>query len=88
MQLEKAPSPILVTLSGIVTELNFVQALKALLPILVTLSGMIMQSKSSQPPKALSSMLVTVSGIVTELSYLLPNALLPIFVTPYGISTR
>ena len=40
-QLEKAEPPILVTLSGIVTEVRFVQLEKAEPPILVTLSGIV-----------------------------------------------
>lgn len=42
----------LVTLSGIVTEVREVQPSKAELPMLVTLSGMVIEVKPLQPEKA------------------------------------
>jgi hypothetical protein len=41
LQLEKALSPMLVTLSGIVTEVRLLQDWNAYLPMLVTLLGMV-----------------------------------------------
>ena len=49
---EKAPSPILVTELGIVTEVRLVQPLKANSPILVTELGIVTEVRLEQPRKA------------------------------------
>ena len=48
VQLEKALSPMLVTLSGIVIELRLLQKKKAPSPIRVTLSGMVSEVRLPQ----------------------------------------
>ena len=69
LQSEKAESPMIVTLSGMVIEVNPVQPRKAPSPMLVTLSGMAIEVKPLQPRKAPSPMLVTLpsSGITLVL---------------------
>ena len=62
-------SPMLVTLSGIVTEVKPVQPSNALAPMLVTLSGIVIGVKLVQSLNAFSPMLVTVSGIVMVWMY-------------------
>ena len=71
MQPEKAELPILVTPSGIVTEVKPVQPEKAELPILVTPSGIVTEVKPVQPEKAELPILVTDSGMVIEVSLLI-----------------
>ena len=56
----------LVTLLGIVTDVNFVQLVKAERPIFVMVLGMVIDVKL-HPSKALLSMLVTLSGIIVLL---------------------
>ena len=51
LQFEKASSPIVVTLFGMVTEVNL-QYLKASSPIVVTLLGMVTEVRELQPLKA------------------------------------
>ena len=63
-QPEKAPLPMLVTLSGIVTLVKEEHFKKAQPPILLTLFGIVMLFKEEQPVKAKSPMLLTLSGIV------------------------
>jgi hypothetical protein len=46
--------PIVVTPSGIVTELRAVQPVKAPLPIVVTLSGIVTEMRAVQAVKAIS----------------------------------
>ena len=60
----KVESPILVTLSGIVMLVSFLQREKAYFPILVTLSGTVTLVRLSQLWKVNSPILVTLSGIV------------------------
>ena len=55
----KACSPMLVTLSGIVTDVRELQYSNALLPMLVTLSGIVTDVRALQPSKAKFPMLVT-----------------------------
>ena len=64
-QPEKAPLPMLVTLSGIVTLVKEEHFKKAQPPILLTLFGIVMLFKEEQPLKALSSIILTLFGIVT-----------------------
>ena len=71
VQLPKAQSPMLVTLSGIVILVRLVQPLKALLPILVTPLPIVMLVRLVHLSKAQSPMLVTglpsmVSGIINS----------------------
>ena len=54
VQPKKAPSPILVTLSGIVINVKDWQLEKAPHPILDTLSGIVIDVKDVQPAKASS----------------------------------
>ena len=54
----------LVTLLGIVTEVNLLQLEKAEFPMLVTLLGIVIEVKLLQPEKAYCPMLVTLLGIV------------------------
>ena len=58
-QLQKAPSPMLVTVSGIAMLVKDSHPEKAFFPILLTLSGIVMLFKHSQPAKAPFPMLVT-----------------------------
>ena len=51
IQSENAESPIVVTVSGIVTDCSIVQPLKALLPILSTFEGISNAVSFSQPLK-------------------------------------
>ena len=64
LQLRKASSPMLVTLSGIVMVVSALQYQKANNPILVTLSGIVMLVRLLQPKKALSPMLVALWALV------------------------
>ena len=64
----KAPSPILVTLFGMVTEVRPEQLAKACLPMLVTLLGMVIEVNPEQPENTPASKLITLFGIVTEVS--------------------
>ena len=48
LQFQKAPSPMLVTLLGMVTEVKLLQVLKALPPMLVTLLGIVTEVKPEQ----------------------------------------
>ena len=88
VQSPNAPSPMLVTLSGIVMLLRLLQSKNAQAPILVMLSGIIILLSLLQPLNAPSPMLVTLSGIVM-LSRLLQRrkASPSILVTPLGIMT-
>ena len=78
---------ILVTLSGIVTEVKAMQLTNAAFPMLVTLFGIVTDSKLLQPLNAFISMLVTLLGMVTDLIVLPSNANPQIDVTVFGIST-
>jgi hypothetical protein len=60
----KAPSPMLVTLLGIVTLARLLQLLKAPYPMLVTLLGMVTLPRLVQMAKAVFPMLLTLLGIV------------------------
>ena len=66
VQYEKANSPMLVTLSGMVTVVRLQQSWKAAFPMLVNreLSGRLMAVRLLQRMKAASSILVTPSGRV------------------------
>ena len=59
VQLQKAQSPMLVTLLGMVMLVRPVQPRKASPPMLVTLLGMVMLVRPVQPQKAPFPMLVT-----------------------------
>jgi len=65
VQTEKAYTPMLVTLLGIVTLISFSHQEKALKPMMVTLLGIVMLVRLVQLSKALSPMMVTLLGIVT-----------------------
>ena len=60
---EKAHSPMLVTLFGMLMLLRDLQPLKALFPIVVTESGMSILVRKSQSEKAHPPILVTLSGM-------------------------
>ena len=80
------PSPISVTLFGIVMLVKLLQSSNAESPMLVTLSGIVMLVKLSQYSNALLPMLVTPSGIVMLVRLLQPlNALYSMLVTLSGI---
>ena len=84
----KASFPMLVTLSGIVTDVRPVQPEKAAYPTLVTLSGIVTDVRPVQPEKALFPILVTLSGIVTDVRPEQPEkAAYPTLVTLSGIVT-
>ena len=61
--LQKAKNPMLVTLLGMVTEVNPLQPQKAQSPMVVTLLGMVTEVNPLQPQKAQSPMLVTLFGM-------------------------
>ena len=67
LQPSKAPSPILVTLLGIVIEVKEEQPSKALFPMLVTLLGMVMEVREEHSKKAQSQIDVNAGGRVTDL---------------------
>ena len=67
-QLEKAPSPIAVTESGIFTDLSDEHPWKASSPITVTESGIFTDLSDEHPWKASFPIAVTESGITTDLS--------------------
>jgi hypothetical protein len=77
--LKKATSPILVTLSGIVTEVNWLPA-KAAVPILVTLSGIVTEVNwlvlKAPVPILVTGCLLIVVGIITFLEQLLLYAVI------------
>ena len=77
----------LVTLLGMVMETRLTHSEKAILPILVTLLGIITDVRLAQRVKAPLSILVTLLGIVTEVIVELEKAIVPIAVTPSGITT-
>jgi hypothetical protein len=64
----KASSPMIVTLSGMVTEVREVQLLKALISIFFTLLPMLTEVSEEQSWKAARPILVTLLGITTEVS--------------------
>ena len=69
----KAPDPILVTLSGTVTEVRLVHAENASFPMLVTLFGMVtevrfVQHSNAQPPMLVTGFPSIVEGMFTEVS--------------------
>ena len=79
----------LVTDSGICTEVKELQPLKAWTPMLLTDSGICTEVKELQPRKASLPMLVTVSGICTEVKELqLAKAAFSMVVTVSGISAE
>ena len=79
----------LVTLSGIDTEVSLWQLEKVELFIPVTPSGIIIEEISEQLSKAPSPMLLTVLGILTDVSFPhLKKVFIPILSTPSGISTE
>ena len=81
----KAPSPMLLTLFGIVMHVKDSQPLKATLPILVTLFGIVILFNEEQSSKAATPMLLTLSGIVMPIKEVQPEkAFSPMLVT--GIS--
>ena len=65
-QSEKAPSPILVTLSPIVIEVRELQCSNAQSPMLVTLLGIVTEVKEEQTENVKSPMFVTLLGIIME----------------------
>lgn len=69
----------LVTLSGMSTEITAVQPEKAARPMLFTLLGIVTEVRLEQPLKALSPMHVTPSGMVTLLMVLslTPSRMVP-----------
>ena len=82
LQYEKVPSPIVVTLLGMFTEVKPLQSEKAPSPIVVTLAGMFTEVKPLQPEKANLSIVVTPSGITISPSASLAhlfNKTLPFF---------
>ena len=82
MQFSKADSPMVVTLSDIVKDVNPLQFLKAELPREVTLLGIVTDVSPLQFSKTDSPMVVTLSGIVTASRLLQPkNAEFPSDVT-------
>ena len=77
----KAPNLILVTLSGIFTDVNDVQLKKTRSPILVTLLGIFIEVNPIQPEKTSFPILVTLSGILIDVNALqFLKAVFPIFV--------
>ena len=72
LQLENAPDPMLVTLSGIVTEVKPLQLENAKTSMLVTEFGIVTVVKWVQVANTEASMLATLSGIVTEVKPLQP----------------
>ena len=91
-----AQPPILVTLLGMVMEVNEEQSLNALSPISVTLLGIVMEVKDLQPskkpvpyvssPSSTSARSVIFSGSTTEVKFShLENTPPPITVTLLGI---
>ena len=62
--------PSVVTLSGMVKDVSFLQSWKAALPILATVGvpSKVNVSSAEQPEKALAPMLVTVAGTVKAVS--------------------
>ena len=58
----------LVTPSGIVTEVNWLHKANAKSPILVTPAGIVIDVNPEQPENAELPILVTLSGIVTDVS--------------------
>ena len=66
LQPEKASSPIVVTLLGIVIEVREEQSEKTLSPIVVTLLGIVIEVRERQLAKAAPSIVVTLLGIVIE----------------------
>ena len=84
MHLEKAKSPIVVTLSGMLMLVRELQLEKAQSPILVTLSGMLILVRESQHEKACSPIFVTLSGIMIFVRKLQKSkARFPIIFTPF-----
>ena len=77
---ENASSPMLVTLSGIVTLVREKQFSKASSPMLVTLSGIVMSVREEHQENARSPMLVTPFGIVIDL---IPSSFTPVMVFPF-----
>ena len=67
MQPEKAPSSILVTDEGIVTEVKPVQSEKAQVPILVTDEGMVIEVKPLNPEHKFDGIFSTLSPNVMVL---------------------
>ena len=63
LQPENAPSPILVTPSGMTMLDKEQQPLNALSPMLFTLLGITMLDRERQPENALSPILITLSGM-------------------------
>ena len=53
-QLEKAPTPILVTEFGMVMEVRFQQLVKAYFPMLVTELGIVIEVRPEQPENILN----------------------------------
>ena len=79
----------LVTLSGMVTEVRPMQPPKAELPMLVTPLPMVTEVRPVQPEKAESPMLVTLSGMLTEVRLEQPEkAPQPMLVTLSGMVTE
>ena len=86
-QLEKASSPMLVTLLPMVTDERLEQEPKVNCSIFVTPLGMVIEVRLEQFVKACNPILVTLSGIVTEDRLEQPPKVLgSIFVTPLGMS--
>ena len=86
--LEKAPSPISVTESGITTDCSDVHPKKALSPIKVAESGIIIDCSDEHPLKALSPIAVTESCIAMSFSdEQMEKADFPMAVTESGITT-
>ena len=66
----KALGSMVVTLSGILIDVSFLQFEKAEQPIAVTPSGMVMAASLSHPQKVNPSMAVTLFGIVISVRLL------------------
>jgi hypothetical protein len=82
-----APSPILVTVLGIVTLFSLLQPEKIELLRLVNVLDIIIVSKFVQLANAEFPMLVTLFGIVIEVKMHLLNAKSPMLITLFGIFT-
>jgi hypothetical protein len=75
-----------VTLSGMVTEVREEQYWNAEFPIVVTLFPMVTEFREEQPVNALSSMVMTLSGMITDVikcPLSLLNAEFPICIVGY-----
>ena len=87
LQLLNAVPPILVTLSGMVIDVNPVHPEKAETPIVISELGKVIEENPVQPEKAEPSIVVIVFGRVTEVNPVhFVNALDPMVVTVYVVA--